>query len=50
LIDVSPLYKYLVHGPDAARLLDRVMTRAISSCAKGKSTPCWGKTELARPL
>ena len=36
LIDVSPLYKYLVHGPDAARLLDRVMTRAISRCAVGQ--------------
>jgi aminomethyltransferase len=27
LIDVSPLYKYLVHGPDAERLVDRVITR-----------------------
>jgi aminomethyltransferase len=30
LIDISPLYKYLVRGPDAARLLDRVMTRNVS--------------------
>ena len=30
VIDVSPLYKYLVTGPDAARLLDRVMVRDIS--------------------
>jgi aminomethyltransferase len=30
LIDVSPLYKYLVKGPDAARLADRVMTRDVS--------------------
>ncbi|MGH2636176.1 MAG: aminomethyltransferase family protein [Actinomycetota bacterium] len=29
LIDVSPLYKYLVSGPDAARLVDRVMTRDV---------------------
>lgn len=36
LIDVSPLYKYLVRGPDAARLLDRVMTRAVSRCAVGQ--------------
>jgi aminomethyltransferase len=27
LIDVSPLYKYLVTGPDAVRLVDRVITR-----------------------
>jgi aminomethyltransferase len=27
LIDVSPLFKYLVHGRDAAALVDRVITR-----------------------
>jgi aminomethyltransferase len=27
LFDVSPLFKYLVAGPDAARLVDRVITR-----------------------
>ena len=27
LFDVSPLYKYLVSGPDAMRLVDRVITR-----------------------
>jgi aminomethyltransferase len=31
VIDVSPLYKYIVSGPDAARLLDRVMTRDIGA-------------------
>jgi aminomethyltransferase len=30
LIDVTPLYKYLVTGPDATRLADRVMTRSAS--------------------
>src|SRR5690242_15905469 len=30
VIDTSPLYKYVVRGSDAARLLDRVMTRDIS--------------------
>jgi aminomethyltransferase len=30
VIDTSPLYKYLVRGPDAGRLMDRVMTRDIS--------------------
>jgi aminomethyltransferase len=32
LFDVSPLYKYLVRGPDAARLLDRVVTRDVTRC------------------
>ena len=27
LIDVSPLFKYLVTGPDATRLVDRIITR-----------------------
>jgi aminomethyltransferase len=30
VIDTTPLYKYLVRGPDAARLLDRVITRDAS--------------------
>jgi aminomethyltransferase len=30
VIDISPLYKYVVEGPDATRLLDRVMTRDVS--------------------
>ncbi len=29
LFDVSPLYKYLVRGRDAARLLDRIVTRDV---------------------
>jgi aminomethyltransferase len=33
LIDVSPLYKYEVEGPDAAALLDRVVTRDVSKVA-----------------
>ena len=36
LIDISPLYKYLVHGPDALKLLNRVMTRDIARCAVGQ--------------
>jgi aminomethyltransferase len=30
VVDVTPLYKYVVRGRDAGRLLDRVMTRDIS--------------------
>ena len=36
LFDVSPLHKYLVSGPDAARLLDRVVTRDVMQCAVGQ--------------
>jgi glycine cleavage system T protein (aminomethyltransferase) len=36
LFDVSPLFKYLVSGPDAARLLNRVMTRDVSRCRVGQ--------------
>jgi aminomethyltransferase len=31
LFDVSPLYKYLITGRDAARLLDRVVTRNVAA-------------------
>src|SRR4249919_3636817 len=36
LIDVSPLYKYLVSGPDATRLVDRVITRDASKLGVGR--------------
>ncbi len=36
LIDVSPLFKYEVRGPDALRLVDRIMTGDISRCAVGQ--------------
>src|SRR5512143_1509017 len=35
LIDVSPLYKYQVSGPDALRLVDRVITRDATKLAVG---------------
>ena len=35
LIDVSPLYKYQVTGPDATRLVDRVITRDATKLAVG---------------
>src|SRR2546423_8379909 len=42
LLDVSPLYKYLVKGRDAARLLDRVVTRDVQAMKIGQVayTPC----------
>jgi len=36
LFDISPLYKYLVRGRDAARLLDRVVTRNIQKLQIGQ--------------
>ncbi|MGN6380489.1 MAG: aminomethyltransferase family protein [Gaiellales bacterium] len=36
LIDVSPLYKYELSGPDATRLVDRVVTRDASRLAVGQ--------------
>jgi aminomethyltransferase len=36
LFDVSPLYKYLVRGRDAARLLDRVVTRNVARAEVGQ--------------
>ena len=36
LIDVSPLYKYRIGGRDAARLLDRMVTRNVMKCAVGQ--------------
>lgn len=42
MIDVSPLYKYEVYGPDAAALLSRVTVRNIAKLAVGRVTYlCW---------
>lgn len=42
VIDVSPLYKYDVKGPDAAALLSRVTVRDVRSLAVGRVTYlCW---------
>jgi aminomethyltransferase len=36
LIDVSPLYKYLITGRDAARFVDRIITRDVSKMTVGQ--------------
>ena len=36
LIDVSPLFKYLVRGRDAARFVDRLITRDVAKMAVGQ--------------
>lgn len=35
-IDVSPLFKYEISGPDAARVVDRIITRDVSKCKVGQ--------------
>jgi aminomethyltransferase len=42
LIDVSPLYKYEVHGKDAAAFLSRVMVKDVNKLQVGRCTYlCW---------
>jgi len=36
LIDVSPLFKYLITGADAARFVDRLITRDVSKMSVGQ--------------
>src|ERR671914_1129857 len=36
LIDVSPLFKYLITGRDAARFVDRIITRDVAKMAPGQ--------------
>lgn len=36
LFDISPLWKYLISGRDAARLLDRMVTRDVTRCQVGQ--------------
>src|SRR5215217_3372136 len=36
LFDVTPLHKYHITGPDAAQLLDRVVTRNMAKCDVGQ--------------
>jgi aminomethyltransferase len=38
LIDISPLFKYHIRGPDSLRFLDRLVTRDLSKMAVGHMT------------
>jgi aminomethyltransferase len=40
MIDVSPLFKYRISGPDAARLINRVIARDIERVAVGQAIYC----------
>lgn len=42
MFDTSPLYKFLISGPDAATLVDRVIVRDVSKLAVGRVFyTCW---------
>ncbi len=36
LFDISPLRKYEIRGPDAAALVDRIVTRDVADCPQGR--------------
>jgi aminomethyltransferase len=40
LIDITPLYKYLITGRDATRFVNRIITRDINKVAKGQVIYC----------
>ena len=40
LIDITPLYKYLISGKDATKLVNRVITRDINKVAVGQVIYC----------
>jgi len=40
LIDITPLYKYVLSGRDATKLVNRIITRDINKVAKGQVIYC----------
>jgi len=40
LIDITPLYKYLISGKDASRLVNRIITRDINKVSVGQVIYC----------
>jgi aminomethyltransferase len=48
LIDVSPLFKYLIRGRDAVKLVDRVITRDASNWRSDRCSTHPGATSTAR--
>lgn len=45
LLDITPLFKYQVTGPDAAKFLSRIMVRNIEKLKLGRVTYCCWCTE-----
>src|ERR1700726_1979762 len=50
LIDISPLYKYLITGRDATRLVNRVITRDINKVKVGQVIYCCWCDEEGRVI
>jgi glycine cleavage system T protein (aminomethyltransferase) len=50
LIDITPLYKYLVQGKDATRLVNRVITRDIDKVKPGQVIYCCWCDEQGRVI
>ena len=45
LLDITPLFKYKISGPDAAKFLSRIMVRNIEKLKVGRVTYCCWCTE-----
>ncbi|MGA2696595.1 MAG: aminomethyltransferase family protein [Terriglobales bacterium] len=50
LIDISPLYKYLISGKDATKLVNRVITRDVNKVAVGQVIYCCWCDELGKVI
>ena len=50
LIDITPLYKYLISGKDATKLVNRVITRDINKVAVGQVIYCCWCDEQGRVI
>jgi glycine cleavage system T protein (aminomethyltransferase) len=50
LIDITPLYKYMVEGKDATRLVNRVITRDINKVKPGQVIYCCWCDEQGRVI
>ena len=50
MIDVSPLFKYRVSGPDAAKFINRVITRDIDRVSVGQAIYCCWSDEQGKVI
>ncbi|GIS72085.1 MAG: hypothetical protein CM1200mP10_16620 [Candidatus Neomarinimicrobiota bacterium] len=50
LLDITPLYKYIIEGPDAQLFLNRMVTRNISICNIGRLCTPLGATKTVNKL
>jgi aminomethyltransferase len=50
LIDITPLYKYLITGRDATKLVNRIITRDINKVARGQVIYCCWTDEQGKVI